>query len=1140
MKLGDFSTLDDAEGYEALRTTIAAFNLTSSAYPRDSTVHAQFAARAVQTPEAVAVLDAGARYTYGEVAARANRIAHFLEEKGLAKEGFVGVMVDGAFDLVTALLGILQAGGAYLPLDPDLPGARLGFMLRETRARVLIGGRRHIRRLNRLQWECPELAVLLCPDSGDIHGETEGVGEFMSEEVWDYVGRETFDDISGGGWRSSYTGEWLSRAVMDEYGDNIRAKLAPRLTAQSRVLEIGCASGISMFRLAPLVAYYHGTDLSAEILRWSQREVERRGLANIRLQHLPAHELRRVAERSFDCVVVNSVLQCFSGHNYLRRVLRDAIDLMADTGTVFLGNVWDQELQGQFERELAEFQRQNAASGVRTKVDRSEDLFVARAFWEDLRAEWPEIAEVEFSPMQGKAESELSRFGYDALLRIDKRPPARAVPRVRHKWQCDSRSLDAQPGEALEQRSGPRGLAYVIYTSGSTGQPKGVLVEHRSILRLVCETNYVRLGPADRILMTGALSFDASTFEIWGALLNGGALCRPPERGVLDAAVMKRLIREHGITTLWLTSSLCNQLADADATLFSGLRQLLTGGEKLSAPHIARIRAANPGLTVINGYGPTENTTFTTCHRIECDYPRDIPIGRPIANTQVWIVDAEMRLVPPGTVGELCAGGDGLARGYLNDEALTRERFIANPFGGQDGERLYRTGDLAWFREDGVVEYIGRADRQVKIRGFRIEPGEIESRLRRHEAVRDAAVLACDLGDGSLTLVAYVVEAAPVDESALRAHLGRTLPDYMIPAQFVRLPALPLTPNGKVDRRALPAPATTGAGGEGRVPPNDEVERQLVAIWEEVLGRKGVGATDNFFASGGHSLKITRLAALIRQRLGVEVPLTALFKAVTVRDQARDLVAAARFGVAGVDEALVPLNPGATRGRIFMFPPGTGDALGYLQLAELLRPHACLGFNFLETERRLQAYAEHIMAVDPAGPYVLFGYSAGGNLAYQTAAELEARGRRVAAVMMVDSGQVRLPLRFPEGEWERVAEQFLGHESIKSYVATPVLREKARRLIERYYNHMERTLDLAVVNADLYNLVCSGPGEHRDAEGRLVVSRSGWAEVTRGSYTEIAGDGDHHHMLMPPALSANAGRLGALCARIFSTIRSNP
>jgi thioesterase domain-containing protein len=223
-----------------------------------------------------------------------------------------------------------------------------------------------------------------------------------------------------------------------------------------------------------------------------------------------------------------------------------------------------------------------------------------------------------------------------------------------------------------------------------------------------------------------------------------------------------------------------------------------------------------------------------------------------------------------------------------------------------------------------------------------------------------------------------------------------------------------------------------------------------------------------------------------------------------------------------------------------MFPPGTGDALGYLQLAELLRPHACLGFNFLETERRLQAYAEHIMAVDPAGPYVLFGYSAGGNLAYQTAAELEARGRRVAAVMMVDSGQVRLPLRFPEGEWERVAEQFLGHESIRPYVATPVLREKARRLIERYYNHMERTLDLAVVNADLYNLVCSGPGEHRDAEGRLVVSRSGWAEVTRGSYTEIAGDGDHHHMLMPPALPANAGRLGALCARIFSTIRSNP
>jgi amino acid adenylation domain-containing protein len=1135
MKLGDFQLLDGGLSGDALRGRIDAFNRNASAYPRDGTVHEEFAARARAQPDAVAVMDGAEQWTYRQVAERAGRIAGFLAAQKLAPEEFVGVMVEGAFDLVTALVGILQAGGAYLPLDPELPVPRLAYLLADTRARVLIGGRRHIRTMNRLQWACADLAALLCPDSEDIHGEPEGVGEFMREEVWDYVGREARDDISGGGWKSSFTGEWLSREVMDEYGENIRRKLAPRLRPTSRVLEVGCASGISMFRLAPLAAYYHGTDLSAEILRWSQGEIERRGLANIRLQHLPAHELRRVGERGFDCVVINSVLQCFSGHNYLRGVLRSAIDLMADEGVIFLGNVWDQEKQAEFERELAEFQRAHAGRGLRTKVDRSEDLFVPRAFWEDLRAEWPEIAAIEYSAMLGRAESELSRFGYDAVLTIRKSGPA-AVTRERRKWQYDRRVLagpDAGPAaSAPGAAGGPRSLAYAMYTSGTTGRPKGVLVEHRSILRLVLGTNFVRLGPADRILMTGAVSFDASTFEIWGALLNGGALCRPPERGVLDAGVMRRLIRELGITTLWLTSSLCNQLADDDVAVFAGLKQLLAGGEKLSAPHINRIRAAHPGLTVINGYGPTENTTFTTCHAIDRDYPRDIPIGRPIANTQVYILDAKRALVPPGAVGEIFAGGDGLARGYLNDPELTRQRFIPHPF--LPGERLYATGDLGRWREDGVVEFVGRKDDQVKIRGFRVEPAEIEGRLREHEAVREAAVLAHRRGGDLPELVAYVA-GGPVDDDALRAHLARTLPEYMIPAAFVRLPALPLGPNGKLDRGSLPAPETAAAGAApAPIPPEGEVERRLAQIWEEVLGRRGFGAEDNFFASGGHSLKITKLAALIRTRLGVELPLAALFKAATVREQARAVLRAAHFGAPGIDDPMVPLNQAdGTEGRIFLFPPGTGDALGYLQLAECLRPFACLGFNFLEAESRLGDYADLIEGAGAGAPLVLFGYSAGGNLAYQVAARLESRGRRVEAVIMVDSGRVLRPVVFPPGEAERVTAEFLGHASVRPYVATPVLREKAERLIGRYYDYMARTLDEHCVEADLFNLVCEAPGEHRDAGGTLIVSRAAWAGATRGHYREIAGEGGHNHMLMPPHLEPNARRLRDLVAKIF-------
>jgi len=1131
MKLGDFNLMDDADALGVLRARIEGFNRTATAYPRNSTVHAQFAERAAVTPDAIAVIDGAQTHTYAEVAHQANRVAHLLISHGLAPEEFVGVMVERTFDLVTALLGILQAGGAYLPLDPELPTARTEFMLRDTRARFLIGVRKHIRVLNRLQWDCADLAVLLCPDSHDVHGESEGIGEFMRQEVWDYVGKGIFDDISGGGWRSSFTGEWLSREVMDEYGDNALKKLAPRVTSTTRVLEVGCASGITMFRLAPRVAYYHGTDLSAEILRWSRGEIERRGLQNIQLEHLPAHELRRVTERNFAVVVINSVMQCFSGLNYLRSVLRQAIDLMADDGLIFLGNIWDQDLKAQFVRELEAFQRTSAGRGYRTKVDRSEDLFIARAFWHDLQSEWPEIAEIEFSTMLGQAESELSRFGYDAVLRIAKKSPRSVASRPRAKTQCDARAIESAPTTSVPERTGPSGLAYAIYTSGTTGRPKGVLVEHRAILRLVLNTNYVRLGAADRILMTGALSFDASTFEIWGALLNGGAFCRPPERAVLDAAAMKALITQHGITTLWLTSSLCNQLADEDITLFAGLSTLLTGGEKLSAPHINRIRAAHPALTVVNGYGPTENTTFTCCHVIEQAYPQDIPIGRPIANTQVHILDAALALVPPGAAGEIFTGGDGLARGYLNDPALTQEKFIAHPF--QPGARLYRTGDLGRWRDDGVVEYLGRKDHQVKIRGFRIEPGEIEARLAAHEAVKSAVVLARDLGDGALTLVAYVAGDPAITSEGLRAFLAHLLPDYMVPARFIRLDALPLTANGKVDRRALPAPETDGADSRAHVAPATDTERALVAIWEDVLGRRGIGVTDNFFAAGGHSLKVTKLVALIRQRLSVELPLTAVFKAATVREQARVVVDAARFGVKGIDEPIVKLNDG-TGPAIFGFPPGTGDALGYVQLAEHLRSYAVHGFNFIEAESRIADYADLVQRLDPRGPYVFFGYSAGGNLAYHVAGELERRGARVAGIAMIDSGQVKLPIVFPSGEAERVASEFLSHESLQQYLKTPVLREKATRVIHRYYDHMGRTVDHHVVGAEIYGIYAADSGDHLDEDGRLIVSRHGWADVTRGRYTSEEGAGDHNHMLTPPHLVTNAAYLRAFFDRVIA------
>ncbi len=349
-----------------------------------------------------------------------------------------------------------------------------------------------------------------------------------------------------------------------------------------------------------------------------------------------------------------------------------------------------------------------------------------------------------------------------------------------------------------------RDLAYVIYTSGSTGKPKGVLIEQRSVVRLVKETNYVQWNADERILQTGALGFDAITFEIFGALLNGGTLYLTDKSVILDSEQLGAFIAENRITTMWLTSPLFNQLSQENSELFTGVRQLLVGGDALSPIHINHVRSKCPELRLINGYGPTENTTFSTTFLIERDYEGSIPIGRPISNSTAYIVNKYNQLQPVGVPGELYVGGDGVARGYANRSELTAETFVPNPFIA--GETMYRTGDLAKWLPDGTIEYRGRMDQQVKIRGYRIELGEIEAELMKHPAMKDAVVIAREDANGQKFLCAYIVAEQELGVQEVKALLAQELPSYMVPAYVVQMEKLPLTVNGKIDRRELPEP----------------------------------------------------------------------------------------------------------------------------------------------------------------------------------------------------------------------------------------------------------------------------------------------------------------------------------------------
>ncbi|RKH60321.1 non-ribosomal peptide synthase/polyketide synthase, partial [Corallococcus aberystwythensis] len=457
-------------------------------------------------------------------------------------------------------------------------------------------------------------------------------------------------------------------------------------------------------------------------------------------------------------------------------------------------------------------------------------------------------------------------------------------------------------------------LAYVLYTSGSTGQPKGVQVSHAAIVRLVHQVDYVRLGPRERVLHFAPLAFDASTFELWGPLLTGGRLVLAPP-GALSLEALGRVITGEGVTTLWLTAGLFHQVVEHAPEVLRGVRQLLAGGDVLSASHVQRVLALHPDCQVINGYGPTEVTTFATTHAVSRteDARASLPIGRPIAGTRVRVLAPDGAPVPVGVAGELFLGGAGLARGYQGRPELTAERFVPDPFSSEPGARLYRTGDLVRWTEGGRLEFLGRVDHQVKVRGYRIEPGEIEALLRQHPDVREAAVVVREDRPGDKRLTGYVSWRGdrPPEPKALHDFLRARLPEFMCPTAFGVLAELPLTPNGKVDRRALPR--LEGGGLERSTPqvaPRDPLEASLAALWADVLGLERVGVEDSFFELGGHSLLALRLIARVRQVFQRDVPLAALFESSTVAALARRLAGTPLSGD-GRDSTPIPRRNGA-------------------------------------------------------------------------------------------------------------------------------------------------------------------------------------------------------------------------------------
>jgi amino acid adenylation domain-containing protein len=484
--------------------------------------------------------------------------------------------------------------------------------------------------------------------------------------------------------------------------------------------------------------------------------------------------------------------------------------------------------------------------------------------------------------------------------------PGNATLVLQREWEQITRESIEEP----EHQASGEELAYIIYTSGSTGRPKGVSVIHRNVARLVKNTDYVQLDENHILLQFAPVSFDAATFEIWGALLNGAQLKIFPAYTPSPQELAEWLEREP-VTTLWLTAGLFHQMAEGKVKRsFQHVRQLLAGGDVLSAWHVNRFLRECGHCRLINGYGPTENTTFSACAWLTTlEEEASVPIGHPISNSTVYILDEEMNAVPAGVTGELYLGGEGLARGYWGRPDLTAERFLPNPFSLQGGERLYRSGDLGRWREDGVLEFTGRRDQQVKLRGYRIELGEIEAVLEQHEDVRQAIVMAREDAPGDKRLAAYVTgRIGTVSAAELRQYVAGKLPDYMVPASFVMLPEFPLTANGKVDPKRLPAPPEERPELEQSYEaPRTTTEYLLCGIWQEVLRVKRVGVHDNFFDLGGHSLLATQIISRARTTFDVALSLRSIFENPVLSGQALHIESAQRGSTTCTGPAVIPV-----------------------------------------------------------------------------------------------------------------------------------------------------------------------------------------------------------------------------------------
>jgi amino acid adenylation domain-containing protein len=671
-------------------------------------------------------------------------------------------------------------------------------------------------------------------------------------------------------------------------------------------------------------------------------------------------------------------------------------------------------------------------------------------------------------------------------------------------------------------------LLYIIYTSGSTGGPKGVMLEHRNLVNLM--TYQYRYTDLDftRVTQFASISFDVSFQEIFSTLLAGGVLYMLDKRTKTDIPELCRIIRENDIRTVFFPISFIKAIFNDEnyAALFSPrIRHIVCAGEQMMIIDRFKTYLKENNVHLHNHYGPSETHVVTTLTlNPGSKIPRLPSIGKPISNTSIYILDKAFQLQPPGIAGELYASGTALGRGYLNNPELTAQKFQSNFmfYRSYRSYKPYRTGDLARWLPEGNIEFLGRIDYQVKIRGFRVEPGEIEHRLMNVPGIKEAVVIDRNSAAGVKHLCAYIVSTHETPAiSELRDHLSRSLPDYMIPAYFVPLEKIPLTPSGKVDKKALPTPKLKSS--KDHIPPRNEIEKKLLGICLAVLGQDEhtpIGSDDNLFEWGANSLNIISIVSEIYKEFEIEIPIMGIFQHPRISEISRFIID--RKYISKEEMPAIILNPSKPQ-TLFCFPPGVGYGIAYIGLAKYLEDYTLYCFNFLEHDQRLDKYIELITGHQPCGPYRLFAFSAGGELAMEVANRLEQQGHEVSDIILLDCYRTT-------SHWQASTLKEFLDVVLQSLEAMGIefLKDKVTQKINQYTLYL-RNLSLVPSNAGIHLVTAE---DRKERESRYLPGKQkkqnkdpisiDWAELTRGNCTTYNGFGLHVQMLADQYIERNA------------------